>query len=114
MVVDIETTKQLAKDYAEDVRRTLPVDKVIIYGSYAKGTAAKTSDVDICFFLKDFDGKSRVDVIGILLRLCRVYKGAFFEPIAFPTSEIERGNPFVKEILTTGIEIDIANREGYQ
>jgi len=105
MVVDFENTRQIAKDYAENVRLILPVDKVVIYGSYAKGTATEISDVDICFFLHDFAGKSRVDIIGELLRLCRVYKGAFFEPIAFATSEIERGNPFVKEILATGIEI---------
>jgi hypothetical protein len=33
------------------------------------------------------------------------YRGIFFEPLAFPVSEIERGNPFVREILETGVEI---------
>jgi len=105
MAIDFETIKQIAKEYVEDVRHALPVDKAFLYGSYAKGTATELSDVDICFFLEDFNGKNRVDIIGELLRLCRVYKGAFFEPTVFPTSEIDRGNPFVKEILTTGIEI---------
>ena len=105
MAVDFETTKQIAKNYADHVRRTLPVDMVILYGSYAKGNATEISDVDICFFLNDFGGKNRADIIGMLLRLCREYRGAFFEPTVFPTSEIERGNPFVKEILSTGIEI---------
>ena len=105
MAVDFETTKKLARDYAADVKNALPVDKAVLYGSYANGDATDLSDVDVCFFLRDFEGKSRVDIIGELLRLCRVYKGAFFEPIAFQTSEIERGNPFVKEILATGIEI---------
>ena len=105
MAANAETVKQLAKEFAEDVRQALPVDKVVLYGSYAKGTATDLSDVDVCFFLRDFYGKTRADVIGDLLHLCRVYKGAYFEPIAFPTSEIERGNPFVREILETGIEI---------
>jgi len=87
------------------VKRVFPVDKVVLYGSYAKGSAAQSSDVDICFFLSDFNGKRRVDIIGELLNLCGRYKGAYFEPNVFPTSEIERGNPFVKEILMTGIEI---------
>ena len=30
---------------------------------------------------------------------------AFFATTASQTSEIERGNPFVKEILSTGVEI---------
>ena len=105
MAVDFETTKRIAKEYADDVRRTLPVDMVILYGSYAKGNATELSDVDICFFLNDFGGKNRVDIIGELLRLCRVYKGAYFEPTVFPTSEIKRGNPFVIEILSSGIVI---------
>ena len=105
MAFDFENVKRLAIDYAENVRQILPVNKVILFGSFAKGTATESSDVDICFFLNDFNGKSRVDIIGELLRLCRNYKGAFFEPIAFQVSEIERGNPFVKEILSSGVEI---------
>ena len=105
MDVDIEAIRTLAKEYADTVKQVLPVDKVVLYGSYAKGTATSSSDVDICFFLNDFNGKSRVDIIGELLALCGRYKGAYFEPNAFPTSEIERGNPFVMEILMTGIEV---------
>jgi len=105
MAVDLENTKRIAEDYAEAVRRVLPVDKAVLFGSYANGNAQETSDVDICFFLNDFGGKSRVDIIGELLRLCRVYKGAFLEPIVFQTSEIARGNPFVQEIISTGLEI---------
>ena len=105
MAVDFEATKQIAKDYADDVRRALPVDKVVLYGSHSRGNATESSDIDICFFLGDFNGKRRVDVIVELLDLSDGYKGVFFEPIAFQTSEIKRGNPFVKEILATGIEI---------
>ena len=105
MAVDFEKVRRLATDYAETVKQVLPVDKAMLFGSFAKGTATELSDVDICFFLNDFCGKNRIDIIGELLRLCRVYKGAFFEPIAFQTSEIERGNPFVKEIMATGVEL---------
>jgi predicted nucleotidyltransferase len=105
MVADFEATKRLAKEYAEIVKQALPVDKAVLYGSYAKGNATPLSDVDVCFFLSDFGGRPRVEIICELLRLCGRFKGAFFEPTAFPTSEIERGNPFVKEILETGIEL---------
>ncbi|MDR3011709.1 MAG: nucleotidyltransferase domain-containing protein [Chitinispirillales bacterium] len=107
MVVDLETVMQVSKRYADDVRRVMPVDRAVLFGSYAKGTADKLSDIDICFFLDNYGGKRRVDVIGDLLRLSNVpdYKNAFFEPIAFPTSEIYNDNPFVKEILRTGKEI---------
>jgi predicted nucleotidyltransferase len=105
MAVDFETTKRVAKDYAENVRRAMSVDKAVLYGSYATGTATELSDIDICFFIPDFGDKRRIDIIVNLLDLSDQYKGVFLEPTVFPTSEIERGNPFVKEILATGIGI---------
>ncbi|MDR3123039.1 MAG: nucleotidyltransferase domain-containing protein [Treponema sp.] len=103
MASNIETVT--ARNYANDVRRSLPVTKVVLFDSYSKGTADELSDIDICFFLDSFNGKSRIDIITELLGVAGKYKGVFFEPIAFPVSEIERGNPFVQEILATGIEL---------
>ena len=105
MVVDIEATRRIAKEYANDVRSVMHIDKVVLYGSYATGKATAQSDIDICFFLPDFGEMHRVDIIIKLLDLTNKYKGTYFEPTAFPTSEIKRGNPFVNEILSTGIEI---------
>ena len=104
MAVDFETVKKEAREYANDVRRTLPIDSAYLFGSYAKGTATEWSDVDVCFFVTDYDGKSRVDIIFELLKLCRRRK-APFEPLAFEAAELERDNPFVNEVLRTGIEI---------
>jgi predicted nucleotidyltransferase len=105
MASNIETITALAKNYANDVKNSMPVNKVVLFGSYAKGTAHELSDIDICFFFDSFNGKGRIDIIIELLGMAGKYKGVFFEPIAFPVSEIERGNPFVREILATGIEL---------
>lgn len=107
MALDAASIMDVTKDYVNDVRRVFPVDKAILFGSYAKGTADEQSDIDICFFLDNYGGKSRLDIIEKLLNLIRGYRGAYFEPTVFPTSEIQNDNPFVKEILRTGIEIDL-------
>ena len=104
MAANFEAVRNIAVDYANEVRDTLPVDKVILFGSYANGTATELSDVDIAFFFRNYNGKTRFDIGLQLLKLCRRYK-AYFEPLVFETVEIERGNPFVKEILRTGQEI---------
>ena len=96
---------EIAKSYVNDARRVFPVDKAVLFGSYVKGTADAQSDIDICFFLNNYGGKERVEIIIELLGLIRKYKGAFFEPIVFPSSEIHNDNPIVKEILRTGFEI---------
>jgi len=98
---------EVTKKYVHDVSRVFPVDKAVLFGSYAKGTADAQSDIDICFFLDNYGGKRRLDILEKLLNLIRDHKGAYFEPIVFTTSEIENDNPFVKEILRTGLEIDL-------
>ena len=106
MAVDFEAVNQLARDYAIDVSRELPVDRAFLFGSYAKGYASEQSNIDICFFLKSYHGKRRVDLLTQILGICgEKYRGAFFEPIVFESSEIQRDNPFVREILATGKEL---------
>jgi predicted nucleotidyltransferase len=104
MATDIETIVEETRHYADEARRQLPVDMVYLFGSYAKGGADKGSDVDVAFFLQDYGGKTRFDIGVELLKLCRNYK-AYFEPLVFETSEIDRNNPFVNEILRTGLKI---------
>jgi predicted nucleotidyltransferase len=104
MVANIEAIKEEARRYANEVRSQLPVDRAYLFGSYAKGTASELSDVDICFFLCNYGGEERVEMIIRLLRIARSYK-VYFEPLVFETVEMERNNPFVNEILRTGLEI---------
>ena len=104
MALDVTSIIDIIKDYVNDVSRVFPVDKAVLFGSYAKGTADAQSDIDICFFLDNYGGKRRLDILEELLGL--IHNGEYFEPIVFPTSEIQNDNPFVKEILRTGVEID--------
>ena len=106
MAVDFEAVERIARDYAADVSGELPVDKVILFGSYAKGNATEQSDIDICFFLKNFNGKRRVDLLTQILGIGgKKYRGAFFEPIVFEAAELQNDNPFIREILATGREL---------
>ncbi|MDR1560270.1 MAG: nucleotidyltransferase domain-containing protein [Clostridiales bacterium] len=105
MAFDIKTVNQTVSNYVTDVKNTMPIDRVFLFGSYAKGVADNGSDIDLCFFSHEFENKSSVDVISLLLGLTRKYRGFYIEPHVFPTSELQNDNPFVKEILRTGIEI---------
>jgi predicted nucleotidyltransferase len=105
MAADFEAINKIARNYAADVKQVMPVDKAVLFGSYAKGYATELSDVDICFFLNNYNGKKRYEVIAELLGLGRKYPGIGFEPIVFETSEIQNDNPFVREILATGVEL---------
>jgi predicted nucleotidyltransferase len=104
MVVNFEGISVVLKKYVEDVRLILPVVKAVLYGSYAKGCARKDSDVDVCFFLTSFDGQSKHDILKKLFLLTHGC-GLYLEPNVFEESDLYTDNPFVKEVLRTGIEI---------
>ena len=101
----LERVRGLAHKYAAQVRQVFPVDKAVLYGSYAQGDASRQHDVNICFFLQDFGGKRRMDVILNLLDLSDGYEDVFFAPMAFQTAEIHQDDPLIREILATGVEI---------
>jgi predicted nucleotidyltransferase len=106
MAADLETGKRIAGQYISDVKQRMPIDKVYLYGSYAKGTQREDSDIDLCFFSESFASKRTWDVLSELFYLKIKYdKELLIEPNAFPTSEIYNDNPFVKEIIRTGCEL---------
>ena len=106
MAVDYEAVKQIIDQYVSEVRVALPIDKVYLYGSYANGTAQWDSDVDLCFFSDQFAAQDIMQILGRLFELKRRFnKYVCLEPNAFPLSELDNDNPFVKEILRNGTEI---------
>ena len=106
MAVDYEAVKQIIDQYVSEVRAVLPIAKVYLYGSYANGTAQWDSDVDLCFFSDQFAAQDIMQILGQLFELKRQYnKYVCLEPNAFPLSELDNDNPFVKEILRNGTEI---------
>ena len=105
MAFDIETINKTVSNYVADVRNAIPIDRVFLFGSCASGTATEQSDIDLCFFSRSFENLLPIDIMTQLFRLTRKYKGIDIEPRGFPTSELEKDNPFVKEILRTGQEV---------
>jgi predicted nucleotidyltransferase len=104
MAVDYETVIQTARSYASEAKKALPVSKAVLFGSYAKGNPTKWSDIDVCFFLDSYGGKDRVDIIKELLLIAYRYD-EYFEPTVFETLDLYEDNPFVKEVLRTGVDI---------
>jgi len=47
---------EIARLYAQKVASHMPVKMVILYGSYARGTAKKSSDIDIAVVVDKFQG----------------------------------------------------------
>ena len=105
MAIDNETIKRTIVNYVDDVKNAMPIDRVFLFGSYAKGNADSNSDIDICFFSNSFENQNSLDIIKLLFRMTRKYGEYDIQPTAFSMFDIENDNPFVKEIIRTGIEL---------
>jgi len=99
-----ESVQKIVKDYVLNLRKQIPVEKAIVFGSYAKGNTHKFSDVDIAIFSDYFKDMSRVDSIYFLL-LNAVDYDADLEPQGFTMDEYNKPVGLVSEIIKTGIEI---------
>lgn len=102
-----ESIQELIEDYIIKLSKEIPVNKVVLFGSYAKGTVHKYSDVDIAVFSDYFKDMSRVDGIHMLVLRAMDYD-INIEPQPFTMEEYKKPIGLVEEILKTGIEINVS------
>lgn len=86
-------TNQLKSSYS-DLR------KVYIFGSFAKGSARKDSDMAMVFD----DVKDTFDRQVQLMKLRRNYDPRI-EPHVFRLADFNKSHPLVAEIMSTGFEV---------
>ncbi len=99
-------------DFVSRLRSAVRIEVVILYGSYAKGTAGEWSDIDVAVISPDFEARSTWDRQEMIARstVGRAYR---ITPIGFSSSEYH--NPgrhsFLREIIRTGRVVYEAPRE---
>lgn len=90
--------------YVEKLKENhIPIWHIYLYGSYAKNTYNKDSDIDLAIFwdkddIDGFDEDVRLMHLrwGIDLRI---------EPHSFAKSDFDETDPYIKEIIRTGEKI---------
>lgn len=93
------------KKFAELANKEFPIQKVVLYGSYAKGTQRKDSDIDVAVILDSYDG----DILkanGKLFALVRNID-VRIEPIILEMKHDKSG--FIESILKYGKVVFSAN-----
>jgi len=84
------------------LQRNYPVDRMFLYGSYARGNQHQDSDIDLAIILNEMHDPFQTQVD--LLRLTWNFDTRV-EPHPFDARDFSSLNPVIKEILRTGIEI---------
>ena len=80
----------------------LPIDKVIVFGSYAKGNTHKWSDIDVCIISPKFKDFIE-DLQFLLIKRKDEEVRAGLEPMGFSVKDFEEGSSLIQEIKKTGV-----------
>ena len=104
-------TRQKIKEIINEYKKTLfylgiRVERVILFGSFAKGNPRKDSDIDLIVVSNDFEKlnlRERLEILGVAA--IRMMKP--IEAKGYTLKEIRNVSPtsFLEEVLLTGVRI---------
>ncbi len=107
-MVDIpKNILEIITKYLKELSKEITIDKVFIFGSYAKNNYNENSDIDIAIFSKNFTNSSKIEDMSFLL-IKTSGLGLDIQPQPFTIDDYLHPEGLVKEILDTGLEIKVA------
>jgi predicted nucleotidyltransferase len=96
------------KKISERLKKEYLAEKVILFGSYARGDATEDSDIDL-FIIAPTNERFFERMAAVLALVRDLYKGLALSPIVLRPEEVEErlriGDQFVQEILEEGVEL---------
>ncbi|MFH1196133.1 MAG: nucleotidyltransferase domain-containing protein [bacterium] len=101
--VQTKTIDKIDQFVSELKRIGIEVEKVFLFGSYAKGTYNEWSDIDIAVVSNDFKGIRILDKEKMVTAISAVDYD--ISPLPYRPEDFTEDDLFVKEIIETGIRI---------
>ena len=99
-MLDKEKARQIAAEYAKEVSKVLPIDKAILFGSFASGSPHEESDIDVAVFVRGLDAESWY-ATRILLQDV-LWNRTFLDIEPHLLDETDDPSGFVSHVLNTG------------
>jgi uncharacterized protein len=98
-----ENLKKIIDIFINKISTEIEIDALYLFGSFAKGTADRYSDIDIAIFSRNFEGSRFIDKKKLNKHILSTSIDLEVHP--FNTNDFNNNNPFVQEIMKTGIRI---------
>lgn len=102
-----EDLNRIIQNFVLSISGEYPVKELYLFGSYAQGNAREYSDIDIAVISDKFEGRRFWDKEKLAKYIIKA--PAELEVHPFKTEDFTEDNPFVKEIMDTGIKIELPN-----
>ena len=101
--MDKEYVIKISKLYLSRLKRNrIKFSEAYLFGSANQGTMHADSDIDIAIVLSDDSNSFETEV---RLMILRTSKETIIEPHAFNHSDFTPDNPFVNQILKSGLRL---------
>lgn len=101
--IPIEVKELINKFIDNAAKNDIDLKSVYLFGSFAKGTNHKWSDIDLAVISDDFEGIRFLD--RLKLSKTRIETGSIIETHPYRTEDFTLDNPFVGEILSHAIKV---------
>lgn len=95
--------RRIAKKFVARLQEEIPVDRAIVFGSYARGTPKVYSDLDIAIFSSAFRHNREIEDMQYLFKVAQDVD-TLIEPYPFLPKEIKHvtAGSLLEKILQTG------------
>ncbi|MGB5158543.1 nucleotidyltransferase domain-containing protein [Desulfobacterium sp. N47] len=104
MVEIPDRVRKIIEKYIQALRENnIPIKEAILFGSYATGRYTEWSDIDIALVSNIFEGNRFNDRNKI--RKINLSVSSDLEILPYRPQDFNSGDPFVKEILESGLKI---------
>ncbi|MDR2042888.1 MAG: nucleotidyltransferase domain-containing protein [Clostridium sp.] len=97
-MLDKATVREIAARYAEEVRKVLTPNAVILFGSYVNGNPHEWSDIDIAVIVNGFEG----NWLETAAALCGLTRRVSIDIEPHLLDEAEDRSGFVEHVIRTG------------
>jgi len=98
-----EDINKILQNFIAVVSVEFPIRSLYLFGSYAKNNAKDYSDIDIAVVSDKFEGSRFLDREKLGKYVIRISSDIEVHP--FRTEDFTEKDPFVKEIIETGLKI---------
>ena len=89
--------------FIEVVKTECGATAIYLFGSYVRGDFTDNSDIDIAVVGENFSGDAYEDTLMLMRKRRNI--DSRIEPHPFTVKDFDLSNPYVKEIVDTGIRL---------
>lgn len=103
MALSKDQVDEIIKGFISRLVNEIPVEKVVLFGSYARGNPKEHSDIDLAIISDWFRDKTRIESMQYLSRIAASYN-TLIEAIPFTNEEYRQldKRTFLATILKNG------------